>query len=224
MQYRPHDLVFLRQKPNFDSGEIWPAWLDPAWLEQAPMVVRRATTKPGMVPVGARGLRRNQRCAGEVASDDVARLLTPEMLAVAVLQNHILDFSLKNFGENRTPDSTASFSCIDTLLCLAPRLKEIGLAWGPVGGVGFWLATRLPVLRTTSDLDLLVRSPIPLTPYTLAALYALQNQAFCRIDIQVDTGVGGFAINEYARGGKVLLKTCRGPFLLTDPWEARANP
>jgi phosphoribosyl-dephospho-CoA transferase len=107
------------------------------------------------------------------------------------------------------------------LLHLAPRLQALGLAWGPVGGAGFWLASGLPVLRPTSDLDLLVRAPDPLAPATVAALAALQRDAACRIDIQVDTGRGGFALMEYARGGMVMLKTDCGPQLSSDPWQPR---
>jgi phosphoribosyl-dephospho-CoA transferase len=76
-------------------------------------------------------------------------------------------------------------------------------------------------LRPDSDLDLLVRAPRRLADGTLAALVALQGGAGCRVDVQVDTGIGGFALLEYARGGKVLLKTARGPVLVEDPWRDR---
>jgi phosphoribosyl-dephospho-CoA transferase len=115
--------------------------------------------------------------------------------------------------------SAAALPCIAALLHLAPRLQSLGLAWGPVGGAGFWLASGLAVLRPTSDLDLLVRAPAPLAPATLAALTALQEPAPCRLDIQIDTGHGGFALAEYARGGKVLRKTDHGPQLVADPWQ-----
>jgi phosphoribosyl-dephospho-CoA transferase len=52
----------------------------------------------------------------------------------------------------------------------------------------------------------------------LAALAELQDGQPCRIDIQVDTGAGGFALAEYVRGGRVLLKTDAGPRLVADPW------
>jgi phosphoribosyl-dephospho-CoA transferase len=110
-------------------------------------------------------------------------------------------------------------ACVAALLALAPRLHALGLDWGPVGGVGFWLASGLPVLRPDSDLDLLVRSPTRLGPATLAALLPLQAEASCRIDVQIDTGAGGFALLEYARGAKVLLKTACGPMLVADPWQ-----
>ena len=216
MRYRPHDLLFLaRPGPfgskgaAFDSGGAWPKWLDAAWLDGAPVVVRRAVPPAGQVPVGARGLQRKQRCAGHVAVRDVARCVTPEMLARRVLEN---DPEVSNMA--------ATTPCIAALLALAPRLHALGLDWGPVGGAGFWLASGLPVLRPTSDLDLLVRAPKPLASDTVAELAALQHHP-ARLDVQVDTGIGGFALMEYARGGTVMLKTDDGPRLTSDPWEVR---
>jgi phosphoribosyl-dephospho-CoA transferase len=208
---RPHDLLFLRRPAAFEACacDVRPDWLDPVWLALAPLVVRRAPAAPGRVVVGARGLHRNQRCAGHVDVAAVAQRVAPEDLARKVLA-----------AEGRSADT--ALPCIAALLDLAPRLEDIDLDWGPAGGAGFWLASGLPVLRPASDLDLLVRAPHPLPAATLAALCALQDGAACRIDIQVDTGAGGFALNEYARGGKVLLKTDHGPLLVDDPWACEA--
>lgn len=215
MRYRPHDLLFLARPGVFDNGGAWPEWLNAAWLEGAPVVVRRAAPPPGQLPVGVRGLQRNQRCAGHVPVLEVACCVTPEMLARRVREE----------GPDRASAgrAAATLPCIAALLGLAPRLQDLGLDWGPVGGAGFWLASGLPVLRPTSDLDLLVRAPQPLAPATVAGLLlaveALQDHAACRIDVQVDTGSGGFALMEYARGGKLMLKTDHGPWLVTDPWQ-----
>jgi phosphoribosyl-dephospho-CoA transferase len=215
MPYRPHDLLFLERPEGFDSAAAWPGWLDADWVTGAPAVVRRAAWLPGRVPVGVRGLQRNQRLAGHVASSEVTRCVTPEMLARALLEDHP--------DAERIAGAAATLPCAAALLGLAPRLQAIGLAWGPAGGAGFWLASGLPVLRPTSDLDLLVRAPEPLAPATVAELAALQHHAACRIDIQIDTGSGGFALMEYARGGTVMVKTDHGPRLVTDPWQPGAN-
>jgi phosphoribosyl-dephospho-CoA transferase len=206
---RPHDLLFLQRAEDFEACacNARPEWLDAAWLAQAPVVVRRAVAVSGRVPVGARGMQRNQRCAGQVPLTGVARRVTPQDLARAVRQD-----------PDRLAADAAILPCIAALLALAPRLQDVGLSWGPAGGVGFWLATRLPVLRLSSDLDLLVRAPRALAPAQLAALCALQAHPGCRVDIQIDTGLGGFALMEYARGGKVMLKTDAGPLLVSDPW------
>jgi phosphoribosyl-dephospho-CoA transferase len=195
---RPHDLLFTQRPGAFVADGVRPDWLDP----HAPLVVRREATQPGIVPAGARGLRRNERCKGHLALDAVASIVTPQMLAA------------------RAHASTGDLPCMVALRALAPRLDALGVDWGPTGGAGYWLACGLPVLRATSDLDLLVRLPRRPAASVLAALSALRDGQPCRVDIQVDTGAGGFALAEHARGGRVLLKTDAGPRLVDDPWEA----
>jgi phosphoribosyl-dephospho-CoA transferase len=205
MDFRPHDLVWLDRSDAFQAAGELPAWLDGAWLARAPLVVRRAAVSAGRVPVGARGLQRNARCAGHAQAGAVVRHVSPAMLAQSL------------------PDcvdrAAAALPCVAALLSLAPRLDALGVDWGPAGGTGFWLASGLPVLRPSSDLDLLVRAPTRLDPAIVAALCALQEAARCRLDIQVDTGIGGFALAEYTGGARrTLLKTAHGPRLLADPW------
>ena len=196
---RPHDLLFARGPDAFRAAGPRPGWLD----AQAPLVVRREGTAPGIAAVGARGLHRNERCKGDIALADVADIVTPRMLAQRLPDR---------------PDHDAP-PCIAALHALAPRLDALDVDWGPAGGAGYWLACGLPVLRATSDLDLLVRLPRRPSRATLAALAALPEGQPCRIDLQVDTGAGGFALAEYVRGGGVLLKTDAGPRLVADPWE-----
>lgn len=197
---RPHDLLFPRGPDAFRSAGPRPGWLD----AQAPLVVRRESTAPGIAAVGARGLHRNERCKGHVALADVADIVSPRMLAQRLPARP---------GDDAPP-------CITALHALAPRLDALDVDWGPAGGAGYWLACGLPVLRATSDLDLLVRLTRRPSPATLAGLAALLEGQPCRIDLQVDTGAGGFALAEYVRGDGVLLKTDTGPRLVADPWEA----
>lgn len=208
MDTAAHDLLFLRDPGAFAPAADAPDWLDPDWLARAPLVVRRAPAAPGRVAVGLRGRRRSERCAGFADLSAVERRLRPEALVAAP-------------GPVPSDGATPALPCLAALRDLAPRLAALGLAWGPAGGVGFWLASGLPVLRPDSDLDLLVRAPRPLPEDVVAALAALQGAYPCRIDIQVDTGEGGFALAELARGGRVLLKTAAGPLLLDDPWDHR---
>jgi phosphoribosyl-dephospho-CoA transferase len=207
MDWRAHDLLWLDVSAAFEAAGELPGWLDEGWLRRAPLVVRRETVAAGRIPVGVRGLQRNRRCKGYLAPAAVMRRTTPEMLARGVAP------------DARLGAAARALPCIAALLALAPRLDALGLGWGPAGGAGFWLASDLPVLRPDSDLDLLVRAPRPLDPDQLAALRALQHGAACRLDIQVDTGHGGFALMDYAGGARrTLLKTAHGPLLVADPW------
>jgi malonate decarboxylase epsilon subunit len=150
LPFRPHDLLFLRLPDRFDAGGAWPDWLDIAWLMRAPLVVRRDVAPGSLVPVGARGTARNQRCKGQVQRAAVTRCVTPESLAHAPLPS---------------ADTLPALPALHTLALLAPRLAALGLAWGPTGGAGFQLASGLPVLRPDSDLDLVVRAPTPLSAH-----------------------------------------------------------
>ncbi|MEG2029023.1 MAG: malonate decarboxylase holo-ACP synthase [Janthinobacterium sp.] len=197
--WRAHDLLWVS---GFPGGAPLPAWLDAAWLAAAPLVVRRASCAPGRIPVGVRGRLRSERQACEVDAAAVVRRVTPEMVA-------------------RMPLPDFSCAALEALRQVAPLLDATGWAWGPTGGVGFALASGLPVLRADSDLDLVLRMAAPPDAAQAEALRAIAaTVTACRLDLQIDTGHGGFAYAEWAAGrDRVLLKTDRGPVLTATPWE-----
>ena len=194
--YRAHDLLWVDAVPDA------PSWAGTQWLRQAPLVVRRALAAPGRIPVGLRGALRSERQACEIMAASVRRCMTPEMLSAM-------------------PVDGAGIAALAALQTVAPLLDAAGWAWGPTGGVGFALASGLPVLRPDSDLDLVLRIGLPPDAAQRDALRAIAaSVTCCRLDLQIDTGHGGFAYAELAAGrGKVLLKTDRGPLLTASPWE-----
>jgi phosphoribosyl-dephospho-CoA transferase len=205
----PHDLLWVADLDALSTDAPWPSWASAEWLLSAPVVMRRERTGDAhRLPVGVRGTTRSQRCKAYLGRDAVVRRVTPEMLAVSA------SWRLQRLDPR---------PALSALAALAPALDAIGLAWGPTGGAGFALATGLPVLRQDSDLDLLVRAPRPLTDEQKMALLSLRTGGICRIDIQIETGHGGFAVAEWAsRHGRVLLKTDDGPRLTDDPWHAES--
>lgn len=211
LPYLPHDLLWVAPGAIEPDGP-WPEWADAAWRHGAPVVVRREAVRAGLVPVGLRGTARSQRARAYVAASAVTRRVAPEMLLAEVAVG-AMDVT-----------SLPELAALAALAALAPRLNALGLAWGPTGGAGYFLASGLPVLRPDSDLDLLVRAPQPLSAGQAVALEGIQAWpgASCRIDIQVDAGHGAFAFAEWRRGGRVLLKTNTGPLLCADPWTATA--
>lgn len=198
---RPHDLLWPRVPLSSIGPAAVPAWVNENW----PVVVRRAAPqREGLVPIGLRGRERHQRHATWLDRAQVGRSLAPEALARSACRETL------RIGEPAP---------LEALRALAPFLDEIGLPWGPSGSVGFAVATGVALLRPDSDLDLLVRAAAAPTARQVDRLKALQGRTRCRLDIQIDTGNGGFALNEWLGNRRqVLLKTAHGPRLVDDPW------
>lgn len=175
--------------------------MDDVWHSGLPVVVRRDVDAQGRVPVGVRGMKRDQRAAGWAKPDAITRVCTPESLVDA-----------------------------QTLLC-SPFLSQPPLqvalllaqqtwpwTWGITGSTGYALVTGIPVIHAASDLDLLIRAPQPLAREQLETWHQQLAGGLCRADTQVETPYGAFALNEWLRDGKALLKTSQGPRLVSDPW------
>jgi phosphoribosyl-dephospho-CoA transferase len=207
----PHDLLWIGERAGLLVDEPLPSWAGDAWIMAAPAVVRREhVATPGLIPVGLRGRTRSERCKAYLRESSVVRRVRPEELVQA-------DFaSMYAF--------LLAFPAVMELGRVAPLLDATGLPWGPTGSVGFALATGLPVLRQASDLDLVVRAAKPLGEKQLSALLALAGLVQCRIDIQIETPFGAFALAEFAAGRTaILLKTDMGPRLTDDPWRPAAD-
>jgi len=200
---RPHDLIWLTARDALEG--ITESWVDAAWHTGLPVVVRRDVDSEGRIPVGVRGLRRDQRAAGWVKPERVTRVVSPESLSVTA---ELL----------RSPFVTQPPVQVALQLSQQPWPG----AWGITGSTGYALATGIPVIHADSDLDLLIRASQPVSPDAFAAWQTQLSRALCRVDTQVDTPEGGFALAEWLRDGKTLLKTRRGPRLVTDPWHREA--
>ncbi|WP_313448130.1 malonate decarboxylase holo-ACP synthase [Pseudescherichia sp.] len=195
---RPHDLIWLKNREALDG--VGEPWVETVWHLGLPVVVRRDVDAE-RIPVGVRGLRRDQRAAGWTDATQVVRVVSPEQL---VDSNDLL----------RSP--FISQPPVQVALQLAQQTWP--WVWGITGSSGYALATGIPVIHASSDLDLLIRAPQPLSRELLLRWQAPLMHALCRVDTQVDTPLGGFALNEWLRDGRVLLKTSRGPHLVSDPW------
>lgn len=207
----PHDLLWLVDPPAFAGANALPAWAGAEWLARAPLVVRRDRIDAGRIPVGLRGTTRAQRHAAWLPRAQVARVVTPGMIA--------------RQARWRDHPRRLALPALTVLARVAPLLDEAQVNWGVTGGAGFTLASGIDVLHPGSDLDLLVTAGMPLAPQTERLLVALLDgqPGDARIDIQVSTPAGAFALRERARtGGRVLLRTANGPVLCEDPWHPPA--
>ena len=97
-----------------------------------------------------------------------------------------------------------------------PHLTPLARGWGVTGSTGYALATEIPVLHAASDLDLLIRAPQPLDREALLEWQTRVAQLPCRV-IPVETPYGAFALNEWLRDGRALLKRPAARLTAT-PW------
>lgn len=196
---RPHDLLWGMTPAQLPADA--PAWAVAVLAAGQPVVVRRARVAAGLVAVGLRGATRDQRLAALMPVEAIAHRLAPEEL----------------LGRRATED----LPVFRVLAELRPLLDALGHAWGVTGSAGFQLATGLPTAHPDSDLDLLLRAERPLPRSEARPLLQLLEGRACRVDLQLETPLGGVALGEWAGGAaRVLVKTAEGPRLVSDPWAA----
>ncbi len=188
---RPHDLV-----------ELDPAWIrsidDPRIrleLERVPWaVVRRMACAEGSIAIGVRGTTRAQRWP----------LVAPQ----AAIRSHIQPESLARAQPRR------NLPALLVLTTIRSAAQSHGLCFGPVGSVGFELASGAAVVHAQSDCDIIVRG-FDSTRRALAEFAETLGACAVRIDVQIECGTSGVALDEYLRSGeRVMAKTPHGPQLL----------
>lgn len=193
-----HDLLWGMSPQQLPADA--PAWVIESLDAGQPVVVRRAVAAAGQVAVGVRGRLREQRYAASMAIDSVSRRVQPEALC------HV--------------DSPRDLPALRALKQLRPLLDRCGWAWGVSGSAGFELASGWEALHEGSDLDLILRTPQPLSRVQARALLAQLDAAQCVVDMQLQTPFGAVALREWAgASSRVLLKNASGACLVIDPWQ-----
>ncbi len=196
---RPHDLLWGMTPAQLPADA--PDWARRVLAAGQPVVVRRAVIAPGQVAVGLRGATRDQRLAALMPVEEIGHRLAPEDLLARQASEDLPVFRV--------------------LAELRPLLDALGYVWGVTGSAGFQLATGLPTAHPDSDLDLLLRTEHPLPRSEARPLLQLLERRACRVDLQLETPLGGVALREWAGdGARVQVKTADGPRLVGDPWQA----
>jgi phosphoribosyl-dephospho-CoA transferase len=156
--------------------------------------------------VGIRGTNRHQRWGGFADFANIKKRLRPSQL----------------FSSMASP-TRISLPALEALFWLElqlDKLEKSQLDWGPVGSVGFELATGQQMVTATSDLDIALFAPTRFTRETARDLWSVMSVAPAKVDVRVETPYCGFSLEEYARGGTkrilVRLPACRK--LAADPW------
>ena len=176
-----------------------PAWVIESISAGQPVVVRRALSAAGQVAVGVRGPLREQRFAALMQVSSLTRRVRPEELC------HV--------------QGQRDFPALWALAQLRSHLDDSGWVWGVSGSAGFELASGFAALHEGSDLDLILRTPSPLSRRDAQALVAVLDAVLCRVDLQLQTPSGAVALREWAgTSSRVLLKSATQATLVTDPW------
>lgn len=193
----PHDLLW--GMPVSALAADAPQWAVEAVGLEHPVVVRRALAQHGMVAVGVRGPRRDQRYAALMRKADIRRCVRPEQLTHRV-------------GQQQWPALAA-------LEQVRPLMDSLALTWGVTGSAGFELASGVAALHEQSDLDLIVLTPQFVSRDWAAEMVGMLDGAVCRVDVQLQTPFGALALREWASNSRqVLLKSEPGAWLVTQPW------
>lgn len=80
-----------------------------------------------------------------------------------------------------------------------PVMDALELVWGVGGSAGFELASGIAALNQDSDLDLILRTPEPLSRSCAAELVEALEISVCRVDVQLQLDHGAVALREWAR-------------------------
>ncbi|KPU59227.1 malonate decarboxylase holo-[acyl-carrier-protein] synthase [Pseudomonas fluorescens] len=192
-----HDLLWGMTPQQLPADA--PAWVIESIGAGQPVVVRRALSAVGQVAVGVRGPLREQRFAAVMEVAAISRRVRPEELC------HV--------------QGQRDFPALQALAQLRPHLDDSGWVWGVSGSAGFELASGFAALHEGSDLDLILRTPRPLSRADAQALVAILDTAVCRVDLQLQTPSGAVALREWAgASSRVLLKSAAQASLVSDPW------
>jgi phosphoribosyl-dephospho-CoA transferase len=172
--------------------------VDAALLQANLVVVRRPVISEGVVSVGVRGRSREQRYAARMNVCDVRAVYSPQQLRLDV---------------EAVKELTCSAPACRALAALQQRWSALPLRWGPVGSVGFALASGVEVVHAASDLDVAVFVNAPLTEALIEELQQGVRGHACAVDVLLETPLGGVALAEL-RELRVMVRGREGVCLL----------
>ncbi|RKS84460.1 phosphoribosyl-dephospho-CoA transferase [Orbus hercynius] len=198
----PHDLLWVARDDALIIDGPLPAWFHRQRAATYPVVVRREAVAAEFVAVGIRGQNRSQRLAAKVHCAEVIARLTPE------------EVLLKSISKISQSSSLPAMQALDCLMDI-----DLTWIWGVTGSAGYQLASDVQVMNDNSDLDLVFRSPVERDFDQFVQLSQCLSRLPGRIDAQIETPNGAFALNEWVRDRQTMLKTVHGPIMTTNPWQ-----
>lgn len=207
-----HDLLFFEQNTKLIVPMALPDWTKEI-LKRCPIgIIRRDMFKDNLVPIGIRGLNKSQRLAAYLPKDKIVQRLTPKKI-------------LQDYLQGKMQPLDASLPLWQSLEKNIPLLTSLAMEVGIGGSAQFELATKIQMVKKTSDLDLIVSVTDPLTQTEAKALLNDLNRFGVHVDLQMVSAQNGFSLEEYAfqQTNKIMLKTPKGPILTAQPWQDVLN-
>ena len=206
MELKPNDLIIIKDTSRVIFDTLPPNWVREE-LKRVPVaVVRRAPILNDSVPIGIRGTTRCQRQAGMISFEHILRRITPENLVKE-----------KSWNNN---DHLRKLGIADALDKIDNVLSNFCLTWGPVGGVGFELASGDEAANKSSDIDIVIIVSKIFSRNFAKQLEHELNKVSIKLDIQLEMNCGAFAFAEIARGDNpILLRTDNGPILVQNSFD-----
>jgi len=203
VKIEPHDLLQISSVEDL-SGDNLPVWAKTVFPNSLTVVVRRSEILNKQIPVGIRGVKREQRFATYIEETAIKNIITPYELVNAK-------------AWERVSEARKELPAIKALPFVADVLQ--GYNWGISGSVGFELATETESAKTTSDLDLIWKPNHSINKKTAQSLLKDLNQFGVHADLQVIQHNNGFSLEEYANSSSsIMMKTLGDPILVEDPW------
>jgi len=201
---RTHDLLEIDASQLIAAQAAAPQWVEENLRKSPFVVVRRDRATREQIPVGVRGVERNQRWATFCHPKFVQSVLAPLQLrgrAVPISRAHAIP-------------------AFRAFTILKDRWMDCEHPWGPGGSVGFELATNTHVVKPESDLDIVLYAERRMTAEEAKSLCDRAMDLPAVVDIRVETPACGFSLIEYAQteSSSILLRTPSGHLLGDDPW------
>jgi phosphoribosyl-dephospho-CoA transferase len=198
MGFRTHDII----KINFGLVKgltPLPLWVSESLCRSPYVVVRREQASFGWIPAGVRGSVRGQRFALMVPRDAIEFSISPEAL-------------VQDSGS--VDDHFQRAACFRALADFEELGQQYKLCWGPIGSVGFELATFMEVTHPKSDLDVIVRLKAMPQVSTLRNLLRSTKRLETNVDVLLESEQGAVCLAEYvASPQQTLIRTTSGPCL-----------
>jgi phosphoribosyl-dephospho-CoA transferase len=202
---RTHDLLEIDAKQFISPYASAPEWVEEELRRTPFVVVRRGPAKEQNIPVGVRGVERNQRWAA---------FCHPKLVKSVIIPPQLRRRAVPTLRADATP-------ALRALNLIKDRWMGLDPPWGPDGSVGFELATGCLAAKPESDLDIVIYAERCMTADEAKSLCDSTMNLPATVDIRVETPICGFSLWEYASQSPapILLRTPFGVMLGNDPWD-----